>query len=73
VGVTNLLLTSLKSNERYKNLPLGLRGIEGVTAILPHNFTIVTPPHPLLTQEGDVMIDLVLTSAKKNVVHPVMV
>lgn len=49
---TNLLVNSIKSSGKYKNLPLGIRGIEGVTAIFPHNFIIVTPLAPLNPRGG---------------------
>ena len=67
---TNLLVNSLKSNGRYNNFPLGLRGIEGVTAIFPYNSTIVTPPHPLLTQEGGRRDRPIFDFSKKFVAHP---
>jgi len=42
-------ITTLK----LKYFPLGLRGIEGVTLISVFHFNKVTPPYPLLSQEGE--------------------
>ncbi len=49
-----------------ESFPLGLRGNEGVTLIFSFNFIEVTPPYPLLSQEGDIELSYFLTEIKYN-------
>jgi hypothetical protein len=56
-------VNSFAKAQMNESFPLGLRGIEGVTLIV-FLFHLVTPPCPLLSQEGDLKLVMLLMMVK---------